>query len=304
MSIKAPIVGVKRHPVYPGRFIIKYRVETLSDFMHYFRNDIMKGHISFLVTNPPSPQSHVDIVFEVGRTRVLILMGQVKQVDKNDPRISSVHVKLKPPTKQWITRIDALCKDGNIEKYFHRYGTDLPNPAAIPGPAASWPRSEEDTNVPTGPAELDFSSPILERVTEPSTTSLLNRETIDKLFRRGRLMLSQRHLKSAKVAFQEVLQLGGNDSVLFAYYAWVLFVEGEEEQSGILESVKRALVKDPGNELANLIRGYLYKAEGKIDEAMKCFAVASSTNPNSPAKKELESIRKALVKKPPTLPRR
>src|SRR5512139_2276773 len=126
MSIKAPIVGVKRHPVYPGRFIIKYRVDALSDFAHYYQNDIMKGQIAFVVTNPPSPQSHVDIVFEVGRIRVLILMGQVKQVEKKDQRISSVHVKVKLPTRHWMSRIEALFKDGNIEKYFQKYGNDLP----------------------------------------------------------------------------------------------------------------------------------------------------------------------------------
>jgi DNA-binding response OmpR family regulator/DnaJ-domain-containing protein 1 len=116
-------------------------------------------------------------------------------------------------------------------------------------------------------------------------------------FQRGEELLRNRQYKDAHNAFQEAVNLYGDEGEFHAYLGWSLFQmepNRPETADAALRHLEKAITLNPKLDKSYLFTGYIHKAIGRPDKAEKQFEKAIQCNPDcTEALRELRILGKA-----------
>ncbi|MFL5321886.1 MAG: response regulator [Myxococcaceae bacterium] len=116
-------------------------------------------------------------------------------------------------------------------------------------------------------------------------------------FQKGEELLRHRDFKAAHDAFQEAVNLYGEEGEFHAWLGWTQF-QMQPENAGVIDAALRSLEKaitlNPKSDRAYLFTGYIFKATGRPDKAEKQFEKAIQCNPDcTEALRELRILGRA-----------
>lgn len=123
----------------------------------------------------------------------------------------------------------------------------------------------------------------LGRGARPSVSSEVSKILVaEGKFQRGEDLLRRRRFKDAAAAFQEAVDLYGDEGEFRAYLGWSLFQAGPETpdlKERAIQEIESGIQLNPKVDKSYLFLGYIHKATGAWDQAEKQFEKAIQCNP-------------------------
>jgi tetratricopeptide (TPR) repeat protein len=112
-------------------------------------------------------------------------------------------------------------------------------------------------------------------------------------FHKAESHVTQRRYPEAVRALRKANSLCPDQAEFIAELGWALFLEGGEPRAQeALDELERAIERSPKLDRAYLIRGWVCKALGRIDDAVRDFEQAVLCNPEcADAAQELRALR-------------
>ncbi|MBI5549270.1 MAG: DnaJ domain-containing protein, partial [Deltaproteobacteria bacterium] len=102
-------------------------------------------------------------------------------------------------------------------------------------------------------------------------------------FQKGEELLRKKQYRDAQAAFQEAVDLYGEEGEFHAYLGWCLFQadpHSQENAERAIEQIEAGIRLNPKVDKSYLFLGYIHKAIGRPDRAEKQFEKAIQCNPD------------------------
>ncbi len=172
-----------------------------------------------------------------------------------------------------------LAKEYHPDKHFGSYSAEVKNLAAQIFDLVS---SAHDTLVDDDERER-YLSELASGARKGVTDEVAKILAAEGKFEKGEELLRNRKFKDAHSAFQEAVQLYGEEGEFHAYLGWSLFqAEPSSPQAAekAVQHIESGIRLNPRVDKSYLFLGYIHKALGRPDRAEKQFEKAIQVNPD------------------------